>query len=430
MQPTNITEQKIRARIERGNILNNLLLLSSRESSDVQGEFVDKLIDLAKILRDVFGRAEIIKSIEYNPKEFWPAQKQSCFCFIDGGVANIDLPSVAPIGIRVGSYIVRPGNETTEREKFSIELDLVDELFSSDSFTYDDFMDDTSKLQDAARMTMEVAAALKVVREVNDISAVFLQGPLVNPVSPYGLDSFPAFREAAVEDFIGEDISETSNKRDLHFVNIYLHILGKLNESKIPVFGSVERSVGRYPIVTELLLDELRQKGELSKKDKEKIWDDIFDFNLNDQIIFNAVLEQGEYCTPVIINRQGGENKWPNRWKPWIRRYPKPLTTYIKLSENSDPLRVETFEDTVQLDHWYAVLYYTSRLLPSYGFPVGLDIVDKYAKIPAWMSRSVRGQYATILLRQAMESGNPAALSFAKKLLVAKGRDWLFRPGT
>lgn len=431
MRTENSTEQKIRARIERSNILNRLLILGSEQSSDIQGEYVDSLINLAKSLREVFKRAKIIKGIDYNPREFWPAQKNDRYCFIDGGVANIDLPSVAPLGIRVGSYIVRLGDETEERERFAIELDLVDELFSTDSFTYDDdFSDDTSKLQDAARMTMEVAAALKVVRSVRDISAVFLQGPLVNPVSPYGLATFPAFRKTAVKEFTGESFEDSSNRRDLHFVNIYLYLLEKLNKSNVPIFGSVERSVGRYPIVTELILIELKEKGELSKKDIGTIWDDIVTFKFNDQTIFNAVLEQGEYCSPVIVNRQGGENKWPDHWKPWIRKYPKPLTTYIKLSENSEPLRVETFESTLKLEHWYSILYYTSRLLPSYGFPVGLDIVDKYAKIPSWMSRSVKGQYATILLRQALDSGDPAAISFAKRILVAKGRDWLFRPSS
>lgn len=38
------------------------------------------------------------------------------------------------------------------------------------------------------------------------------------------------------------------------------------------------------------------------------------------------------------------------------------------------------------------LILHTSRLLPSYGFPVGLDIVDKFAKVPARMSRGVKGQ--------------------------------------
>ena len=74
------------------------------------------------------------------------------------------------------------------------------------------------------------------------------------------------------------------------------------------------------------------------------------------------------------------------------------------------------------------MVFYTSKLLPSYGFPVGLDIVDKYAKVPAWMSNSVRGQHAAILLKQALKSGDKDTIAFAKRVVSAKGRDWLFRP--
>ena len=69
------------------------------------------------------------------------------------GVANIDLPSAAPIGIRVGSYIVRPGDETENRERFNIELSLVDDLFSPEGEVFDDDFIDTAKLRDVARMT-------------------------------------------------------------------------------------------------------------------------------------------------------------------------------------------------------------------------------------------------------------------------------------
>ena len=33
-------------------------------------------------------------------------------------------------------------------------------------------------------------------------------------------------------------------------------------------------------------------------------------------------------------------------------------------------------------------VYLYSRLLPNYGFPVGLDIADKFAHVPNWMTRA------------------------------------------
>lgn len=92
------------------------------------------------------------------------------------------------------------------------------------------------------------------------------------------------------------------------------------------------------------------------------------------------------------------------------------------------PFRVEAFENVADFPALLHLIMHTSRLLPSYGFPVGLDIVDKFAKVPAWMSKGIRGQHQIVLLQKALASNDPAAVSFAKRVLAAKGRDWLFRP--
>ena len=94
------------------------------------------------------------------------------------------------------------------------------------------------------------------------------------------------------------------------------------------------------------------------------------------------VLEAGEYIVPLLVDRQGPENKWPDRWKQWIRDYPNALTTYLKPSETVVPFRVEAFESVPNIEPVLDLILHTSRLLPSYGFPVGLDIVDKFAKVP------------------------------------------------
>jgi hypothetical protein len=92
------------------------------------------------------------------------------------------------------------------------------------------------------------------------------------------------------------------------------------------------------------------------------------------------------------------------------------------------PFRVEAFEDVTDFRTVLDLILHTSRLLPSYGFPVGLDIVDRFAKVPSWMSRGIKGQHQVVLLKKALASGDPRALTFAKRVLAAKGRDWLFRP--
>jgi hypothetical protein len=165
------------------------------------------------------------------------------------------------------------------------------------------------------------------------------------------------------------------------------------------------------------------------KRDEARdIRDEVISYGLNDSSLFDVVLEDGEYVTPIPVDRQGPENKWPDRWKQWIRDYPPVLTTYLKPSATVLPFRVEGFKTTAGFESALDLILHTSRLLPSYGFPVGLDIVDKFAKVPAWMSRGVKGQHQVVLLRKALESGDPRVMTFAKRVLAAKGRDWWFRP--
>jgi hypothetical protein len=61
--------------------------------------------------------------------------------------------------------------------------------------------------------------------------------------------------------------------------------------------------------------------------------------------------------------------------------------------ENALALRVEFplnigQQDDVQLV--MAKVHQYARLLPNYAFPVGLDVVDKFAKVPKWMVDAYR----------------------------------------
>jgi hypothetical protein len=51
---------------------------------------------------------------------------------------------------------------------------------------------------------------------------------------------------------------------------------------------------------------------------------------------------------------------------------------------------VEFFSDlpSDQLPAIMQHVYLYARLLPGYGFPIGLDIADKYAHIPAWLTEA------------------------------------------
>jgi hypothetical protein len=429
MSDTDNIRQRIEARINQGEFLASLLHVAGRESDEVQRQFVEKLAAIARAVREILEQNSLIQSLPYHPATFWPSLKGKRYAFIDGGVANIDLPSAAPVGIRVGSYIVRPGDETDEREQFNIELSLVDDLYSEDGVLYDSDFEDLAKLRDAARIVSETAAAYGLARRKDSekLDAVIMHGPLVNPVSPYGLEDFPGFGMGACRTFLGDaDWTGTDNQRQ--FVAVYLELLERMKATGATVIGAVERSLGKEPVVLHRIIDKLQDDDVLRLSDAKKIREDVKAYGLNDAALFDVVLKEGEYLTPMAIGRQGPPNKWPDIWREEIRSYPQPLTTYLKPSDLVLPFRIETFDGTPSVHAAIELILHTSRLLPTYGFPVGLDIVDKFAKVPAWMSRSVKGQYQVILLKKAIESGDPATVAFAKRVLSAKGRDWLFRP--
>lgn len=425
--PSESIRRRIEARIGQGEFMAGLLRIARHESTAVQQNFVDRLSHIAAMMRELFDQNGMIHRLVYRPREFWPEQRGRSIAFIDGGVANIDLPSAAPLGIRVGSYIVRPGDEPGERERFNIELSLVDDLFSPEGQVFDDDFADTAKLRDVARMTSETAAGYRLARSDVPPDLILLHGPLINPVAPYGLEDFPPFGTEACRIFF-DDEGFSGNAEARQFVALYLELLRRMKDTGRLIIGVVERSVGRDPVVLNRILGTLRDREQMTRDDARNTLEEIRAYGLNDSSLLDIVLEEGEYVVPIPVDRQGPENKWPDRWKMWIRDYPKALTTYLKPSAMVMPFRVEGFEGVAGFEQALDLVLHTSRLLPSYGFPVGLDIVDKFAKVPAWMSRGVKGQHQIVLLSKALESGDPRAVTFAKRVLAAKGRDWWFRP--
>ena len=68
--------------------------------------------------------------------------------------------------------------------------------------------------------------------------------------------------------------------------------------------------------------------------------------------------------------------------------------------------------------------------MPNYGFPVGLDIADKFAHVPNWMTEA----YAKMIrhtLGVSLQKGEINDEDMRKVLVQAiymTPRDWLFRP--
>lgn len=203
-----------------------------------------------------------------------------------------------------------------------------------------------------------------------------------------------------------------------------------MRSGKATVCGVVERPSPSAPgpLICELI-DRLHSEGRIDAVPYREFLDKLRGYRVTDSVIFECVLDEGEYVEPTEMDKQKPEHKIPQAWFTEIKSYPKPLITYVKANAETMPVRVESFPaGPLKHEELMVLVVHMSRLLPRYSFPVGLDIVDKHAKIPEWMSRQMSAMLSAELMRKAMETGNPAAIRLARRVLSANTRDWLFRP--
>jgi hypothetical protein len=112
--------------------------------------------------------------------------------------------------------------------------------------------------------------------------------------------------------------------------------------------------------------------------------------------------------------------------------FPAVTACYVHVSETTEPVRVEVFSELGQGQIVEAArrTYLYSRLLPGYGFPVGLDIADKYAHVPSWLTDAY-GKLIRHHLGVSLQKGEISDEQMRRILVQAiymTHRDWLFRP--
>ena len=147
-----VIENRIQFLLKTGQFLETLSLVQQRESSDAQDSFINILKEVCTTLREIFLDASLIKNCNYNGGDFWPRMHGKRIGFVDGGVARIEIPSSAPIGIRVGTYSVECGSSDKNREKFDFKTFIVDELYGSGGHSFIETNDDVSKMADCSRI--------------------------------------------------------------------------------------------------------------------------------------------------------------------------------------------------------------------------------------------------------------------------------------
>lgn len=419
----------VKERLRQPHILGEMVKLSLTQSSVAQKQFLRALETLAGVLRDMLESAGLIKSVEINHRSLWTEVAGKAIGFVDGGMANIASLGAEPVAVRVGSYVVTPGATGEDREAFRMEKQLVAELFDTTSSqgVYEHLFEDPSKLRDAARFCLEASAACQCLERKPKPDFLFLHGALVNPVSAYADSDFPPFSARGLEILLPPP-ERNRTGRDAEFVFVYLHLLQVLRNSGVNVASIVERA-SFSSLVSRTWLDYLKgQTVSSGAQDMEEIKKQLADYRISDSLLFHTILNEGEYLTPVEVDRNVAAKR-PQYSFEVIDQYPRPKVTYVGVGQFAQPLRVEFFEEPpAGYEACIRLVIHSCRLMPNYAFPAGLDIVDTFAKVPNWMSRPIHSTMAVQLMKRALDTGNPKMIEAAKRMLCGTTRDWLFRP--
>jgi len=450
--PTGAPERPrtIHEKIRSSYMMERMLKAAADLSAPAQLRFIETVERLASQLREILLATGSIVTIRHDHQDFWKSVSGQTVGFVDGGLANLSMLGSAPIAARVGGYLVTPGDRTPGREQFTMLKHLIDDLYAhAEGGVYDDVFPDIGALRDAARISIEAAGVVQMLQQAPGVKWALLHGSLVNPVSRYTdvmeggqvRHRFPHFSDTALRELLRpEDLPR--NGREANFISVHLRQLEIMRDADAIVCGVVEREGTTSTVCRALVngLDDqliaplLPDPPAQWKKWFLKALDPTDDpegegQRITDSLLFRCVLQPGEALSPVVIERNE-MRRAPKAWADLIVQYPKPHVSYVQVSEWSAPFRLEMFENKLPaFERTAALVSHCSLLLPRYAFPVGLDIADKFAKVPNWMTRPVNTHATVQALKGALESGDTRSFDALRRLLCGSGREWLLRPG-
>jgi len=422
-------KRTVKERLKETHVLEQLLKLTLSQSSNAQKDFLAVLEALATSMREMLDAGGMIRSVGVDHAKMWSEVAGRPIAFIDGGMANVASLGAEPIAVRVGSYTVTPGRKDSARESFRIEKQLVAELYDlggADGL-FEDLFEDPAKLREAARYCLEMAGGVQCLSQQPKPQFLFLHGALVNPVSAYADKNFPPFSARGISALLPEG-EKNRTGRDAEFVSVYLRLMQILQNSGVNVASVVERA-SQSTLVSRTLLDHLKTSPvSPGATQLEEAKNKIQQYKVTDSLLFHALLNEGEYLMPIPVDRNT-ESKRPQHSAHIIANYPLPKVTYLGVGEFAQPIRIEFFDEPPDgYELCLRLVLHSCRLMPNYAFPAGLDIVDKFAKVPDWMSRPISTAMSVQLLKRAIDTGNPKIIEGAKRMLCGTKREWLFRP--
>lgn len=428
------------------------------------------------------GRAPIMRIKKIDDLQ-WKDIKGETVSFIDGGVGHVELAQQIPIVLRVGSYTVRPdATRLAERERFAHYPVLLGNLQGGSKERRD--------FPDIVRIIAELLGGIASMERNSKLDVLMFHGPLMYMMSAYpghtpftesDIDLFlqhyagdQEFAESLKNEFINEARKKIyprilPSNPDFWAENrlfepiswiafLYRKLLKIANQRKPQplIVGVVERGGNLKEfsnIILRKVFDGLRESGNqdyfntmFGRNDLTNEKNLLDRLGYTDSLLMAMIMSPGYRSDKWIIRNKtaglrnvsiqispGESPENPADFSPLQSSeigFPEIAGFYINIAETVEPIRVEVFSDLGRVDETAQRAYLYARLLPEYGFPVGLDIADKYAKVPAWMTEG----YAKLIrhhLGVSMQRGDVSDAELRKimqQAIYMGHRDWLFRP--
>ena len=445
-------------------------------------KFVSHLRQRISFGKPAAGRAPIM-TVEKIDDLRWEDIKGERVSFIDGGVGHVKLAEQIPIVLRVGSYTVRPGELClAEREHFAHYPVLLGDLQGGSKERRD--------FPDIVRIIAELLGGLATLERNKNLDVLMLHGPLMylmnvysghTPFTEADIDLFlqnyagdKAFAETLKKDFLREAGEKTYPKilgsnpdfwmekrlfEPMTWMAFLYRRLLKTAKQRNPrplIAGVVERGGNLREFAREILLDrvfqELRKRGNqdyfnkmFGRKDLTSPQNLLDRLGYTDALLMSMVMHPGHRSEEWQIAKTNGlrganiqiapgeSTESPADFSPLQSPaigFPRVTGFYVNIADTVEPIRVEVFSELGRVEDAAQRAYLYARLLPEYGFPVGLDIADKYAKIPAWMTEG----YAKLIRHhlgvslQRGEISDKELRKIIQQAIYMNHRDWLFRP--
>ena len=447
-----------------------------------------------RISRDSAGRKDSVMRAEAVDDLQWENILGEAISFIDGGVGRLELAGHVPIFLRVGSYTVRPGEQRlSEREDFAYYPVVLGDLEggSKERRDFPDIVRITAELlgglavlertKNLGMLMFHGPLVYQMHRYAfpvdGQLHAPFTEGDIDMLLKNYaGGDAASLkeefLREAAMRIYpaISPNSQDALVRKRLFEPLSWLAFLYRRliriakQRQPIPIIaGVVERAGELKEFSAQILLERVFQQLHEQGGDGKERYNRMFQrsgldnpkglmdrLGYTDALLMGMILREGERSEGWAMFKTGfrqpsggisavrdasGELMEIN-YAPLGSRsdigFPKVTGCYIHVSDTTEPVRLEVFSDLKkQMKGAAQRVYRCARLLPQYGFPVGLDIADKYAKIPAWMtdaySKLIR--YHLGVIAQGENPSEDLRKVILQSIYIRK-RDTFFRPKT